>query len=289
MYDTIKKTLLSAALCLATAFSALAQRAAPVHKFESFIAGFEVQPGDDPWIYAGQSVAVVLSTNNLTGLQTSTITNILLDTKGIYLVGGGGWTNLYGQAGTAWFVQGQPFGVNYGTNIASVGYYGTNVNGGPGAWLTPYIGPPVWQAGGGATNQWGYNVFYTLWSAGATNTLGNNTVPASAFADCDAFSDLNGNPSAATISAVVTSDATGGTNLVTLQFGATYDGLYWNTNQVTLTATVNGTNSVLASTNLTVAQTTGVKKWRLESVVCGTNGVADQVFLNSCGVSGYHP
>jgi hypothetical protein len=273
-------------LCAAvTGFSQITQQ----HKYQSFITGFEPQPGNNPSIFAGQTVAVALSTNNTSGLQTQSLTNVLNDQKGAYLVGGGGWTNLYGQVGTCFFTQGQPFGVNYGTNIASVGYYGTNVNGGSGAWLTPYIGPVPWQAANGATNQYGYSVFYTMWSAGATNTLGNNTIPSSAFADCDNFSDNNGNPASATISAVIDADSASATNLVTLLFGCTYDGVYFNTNAVSLTATCVGTNTVLSSTNLTSSQMTGVKRWRLQSVVCGTNGVADQVFLVSCGLSGFKP
>lgn len=290
----MKKLILSGLLLFA-AVSGYSQGAQPTkHLFESFIQGWQPQPAGNADILGAQSVAVLLTTNNGTGLITQTSTNILIDVTG---TGAGntltGFTNLYGQAGVSWFVQGQPYGVTYGTNAALVGYYGTNVANGPGAWITPYIGPGMWaanlSAGVAPTNQYGFNVFYQMLSAGVTNTLGNNTLPSSAFADCKNICDASGDYQPATISMSACTDKTTGTNVVIATFQKTYNGLAWDTNTITLQLYCNGTNETMNTTNLTTTQMVGVQKWRLLSVSCGTNNAADMVFLTSCGLSGYGP
>lgn len=281
-YKIKMAALVGLALCSASTYGQSGQPAQ--HKFSSFIAGYNPPTGKNPTIIAGQTVAVCLNTNQSSLLYTQTSTNVLVDTKN-------GYTNSYGTNGIIVFTQGQAGGFTYGTNEALIGMYITNVTAGPGAWLVPYIGPYAWYQGGQTTNIYGYNTFYKMWVSGTTNSLGGSIVDggSAGFVDAPNFCDQNGNPASVTISASVCTDQPLGTNVVTLTFGKTYNGWSWDTNTVSMTIYCNGTNETMQTTNLTTSQETGGAKWRLQTVVCGTNNAPDLVFLTSCGLSGFAP
>ena len=250
----MKKMLLLAGLIAALALPTHAAS----YKYQSFIPGY--QPPINASDTAGASVSLLLNTNYTGTLWTNAVTNVLANRTG-------GWTNTMYSNNITWFVQGAAFGYTYGTSSALV----TNA----------YINPGELLLNSSA--------FYVEHVGGLTNTAGN-TVDGSGFSAVDVPSDYNGNPASGKIIAFINSDVSGGTNLVTLTFAPSYDGISIDTaDTITLSGNCSGTASVPLVTNLTTAQMTGVKKFYLYQAGCATNSPADLVFMSGCGFSTFIP
>lgn len=255
---------------------------AATFRYLSFIPGYT--PAINPNDTAGRSVSLLISSNITTGIVNNT--NFLLGSTNTFVT-----TN--GQAGIVWLTQGQQYGLTYGTNAVVVSYGITN-----GPLGTPATGPLtiVSTAPNNATLQrYGTNAFFMVHASGATNTLGN-TVDGAGLLDCNIFSDENGdflNPSSLTLSATVCSDISTATNKVTFTFIPTYDGFNYDyTNSVTLTVYASGILPQTIRSNLTTAQASGIRRYRLNAITnsaTANGGPAPVIWASQIGLSGYAP
>lgn len=179
----------------------------------------------------------------------------------------------FGQTNVVYYVQGQPFGVNYGTNNTLV----TN------ALINPY----AWAVS--------TNTFYVQYVSGGTANTNQQQPWGPAIVDAMLYSDNDGSVPVPSIEATITGDSatsTNSTNTFVFCRAINIGGFIYpatNSQTFSFSVTANGTNPVTVITNLPAYFCQGASRIRLFSIQCGTNTASTNTYVNSLALTGFTP
>ena len=251
MKSIVKFTL---ALVPVIGFSLSAQ--AGVHKFESFINGFEPAAGINQ---AGQSVALAISNNT---------------------------TVSYGQSNVTYWVQASPFGYSFGTNqtLATNRYFG------PAMWDS-MSGQNVFYVSNTSlivvTNQASTNLSAPALIDVPIVSDANSDPPSVSFQATFTGDSLTASNSL-TFTVAKSLDGLNFSSIGNFSFTFTPVAVYVNTAGSTA---VYPTNAYTFITNIVSTNLAGVRKLRLLSIASTTNGVGGgtNLYMNACGIGIWTP